>query len=361
VTTTVVDCSGVGAGGITRVLSEVVRYWPLGERLRIVAAPPGWAPPDDRTAEVEVVSSQQHGRAGSIAAATETLRRATARGSGTEVRVLSLSPSLAVVGSRLPVTTVVHDLAFKLWPHDLSSSVRQYRRMSYGTAIRRSERLICVSARTRHDLLGIYDVPYSTTAVWHPGSDLSVAPGLLPAPVSAVRERGGHYLVVAGHAAHKGVELAVEAVAELSAYYLVVLTGGQPVDGFRRVAAQSPAAARVLFVDRLSDAEYAATVAGAAAFLMPSHFEGYGLPAAEALRLGTPTVISPDPALLEATGGAAVRMVSWTGAALVQALRQVESGQLPVATAGLGGRSWQAATEHLVALLADAPVTASMQ
>jgi glycosyltransferase involved in cell wall biosynthesis len=361
VTTTVVDSSGVGAGGITRVLSEVVRYWPTGERLRIVAAPAGWTPPDDRTAEVEVLSSQEHGRAGSIAAATETLRRATARATAADVRVLSISPSLAVVGSRLPVTTVVHDLAFKLWPHDLSSSVRHYRRVSYGTAIRRSQRLICVSARTRHDLLGIFDVPYSTTAVWHPGSDLSVAPGVLPAPIAAVRDGGGRYLVVAGHAAHKGVELAIEAVAALPAYHLVVLTGGQPVDEFRRVAAESPAAARVLFVDRLADAEYAATVTGAAAFLMPSHFEGYGLPAAEALRLGIPTVISPDPALLEATGGAAVRMVSWTGAALVHAVRQVASGQLPSATAELGGRSWRAATEHLVALLADARVVTSVR
>jgi len=94
-------------------------------------------------------------------------------------------------------------------------------------------------------------------------------------------------------------------------------------------------------------------VSGAAAFLMPSHFEGYGLPAAEALRLGTPTVISPDPALLEATGGAAVRMDSWTGDAMIRALRQVEAGVLPAATSAPGGRSWRAATEHLVALLAS--------
>ena len=354
-TTTILDCSGVGAGGITRVLSELVRYWPGSEGLRVVAAPAGWAAPGDRAAEVEVVSSQEHGRAGVIAAATETLLRVTGRASGTDAQVLSMSPSLAIVGSRLPVTTIVHDLAFRLWPRDLSSSQRQYRRVSYNTAIRRSRRLICVSARTRHDLLGIYGVPYSTTSVWHPGSDLSVAPGTLPAPISAVRDR---YLVVAGHAPHKGVELAVEAVAQLPAYHLVVLTGGNPVEEFRRVAAESPAAGRVLFVDRLSDAEYAATVVGAAAFLMPSHFEGYGLPAAEALRLGTPTVISPDPALLEATGGAAVRMDSWTPDAMVRALRQVESGPVPQATAELAGRSWRAATEHLVSLLADAPVSA---
>jgi len=233
VTSTIVDCSGVGAGGITRVLTELVRYWPADHPLRIVAVPPGWAPPDDRRTETELLSTQDHGRVGTIASATETLRRATGR-SATDSRVLSLSPSLAIRGSRLPVTTIVHDLAFKLWPHDLSASVKQYRRLSYGTAIGRSARLLCVSARTRHDLLGIYDVPYSRTSVWHPGSDLSVAPGELPEPIAAIRRRGGSYLVVAGHAAHKGVELAIEAVAQLPAYHLMVLTGGQSADEFRR-------------------------------------------------------------------------------------------------------------------------------
>ncbi|MFC7528585.1 glycosyltransferase family 4 protein [Actinoplanes sp. GCM10030250] len=350
-TTTIVDASGVGPGGITRVLSEIVRYWPAAEHLRIVAAPAGWSAPEDRATEVTVVSSQQGGRVGTIAEATQTLRRLTGRDAGPDARVLSLSPSLAVRGSRLPVATVVHDLAFRLWPNGLSASVLQYRRLSYSTAIGRSERLLCVSARTRHDLLGLYGVRYSRTAVWHPGSDLSVTPGALPAPVDAVRRRDGRYLVVAGHASHKGVELAIEAVAQLPAYHLMVLTGGNPVEEFRRTAGESAAASRIVFLDRLSDPEYAATVAGAAAFLMPSHFEGYGLPAAEALRLGTPTVISPDPALLEATGGAAVRMDTWTGEALVRALRQVEAGHLPPAVAGLGGRSWRESTAHLHALL----------
>ena len=353
-TTTIVDGSGVGPGGITRVLTEVVRHWPAGERLRIVAAPTGWAVPDRTAAEVDLVSSQEHGRVGTIAEATQALRRLTGRAAGPS-RVLSLSPSLAVRGSRLPVTTVVHDLAFRLWPHGLSAAVLQYRRLSYRTAIDRSERLICVSARTRHDLWGLYGVGPERTTVWHPGSDLAAAPGTLPAPVAAVRERGRRPLLVAGHAEHKGVELAVEALAALPAYELLVLTGGRPADEFRRVAAASPAAARVHFLDRLSDAEYAAAVAGAAAFLMPSHFEGFGLPAAEALRLGTPAVISPDPALLEATGGAAVRMDTWTAAAIERALAQIESGQLPPVAAAPGGRSWQAATEHLHALLSGAP------
>ncbi|MEH1097892.1 glycosyltransferase [Micromonospora sp. CPCC 205561] len=349
---TVVDCSGVGPGGITRVLTEVVRHWPAGHRLRLVAVPPSWQPPATTRAEVQVISRQSPDRARAVASATSTLRRVTAaaRDDASSTRVLSLSPSVAVVGSQLPVTTIVHDLAFKLWPHGLPTTVRQYRRVSYGAAISRSGRLLCVSARTRHDLHGLYGVPEHRSAVWQPGSDVEVVPGELPERLAAVVRAGQPYLAVAGHAAHKGVELAVEALPDLPGYVLAVLTGGQRVERFEAAVAASPAADRVLLLDRLSDAGYAATIAGAAVFLMPSHFEGYGLPAAEALRLGTPTVISPDPALHEATDGRAVRMTTWTAAAVTRAVTEAYAAPRP--PAGRTGRSWREATAHLVALLA---------
>ncbi|MFD6562615.1 glycosyltransferase [Micromonospora profundi] len=348
---TIVDCSGVGPGGITRVLTEVVRHWPAGQRLRLVAVPQTWEVPAGAAAEVAVVSRQAGDRARAVASATTTLRRVTgeARQDPAGTRVLSLSPSVAMVGSQLPVTTVVHDLAFRLWPHDLSTSVRQYRRASYATAINRSRQLLCVSARTRHDLLGLYGVPENRATVWYPGSDVDVVPGALPPELAARTGGVRQYLLVAGHAAHKGVELAVEALADLPDLVLAVLTGGQRIDGFADAVAASPAADRVVLLDRLSDADYAAAVANAAAFLMPSHFEGYGLPAAEALRLGTPTVISPDPALLEATDGRAERMTTWTAAALVRAVGEAVGGPRP--RAGAAGRSWRDATAHLAHLL----------
>ncbi|NYH45268.1 glycosyltransferase involved in cell wall biosynthesis [Micromonospora jinlongensis] len=346
--TTVVDCSGVGPGGITRVLTEITRHWPSG-RLRLVAVPSGWDPPAGSAADVDVVSRQAGDRARTVAAATNALRKVTARAKAGLVTVLSLSPSVAVVGSRLPVTTVVHDLAFRLWPHGLPTAVRQYRRASYGTAIKRSRRLLCVSARTRHDLLGLYGVPEHRTVVWHPGSDLHVAPGGPQAQVRAATA-GRPYLVVAGHAAHKGVELAVEALPDIPGHVLAVLTSGQRIERFEAAVAASPAADRVLLLDQLSDDDYAATIAGAAAFLMPSHFEGYGLPAAEALRLGTPTVISPDPALHEATDGRAVRMTTWTASAVVRAVTEATGAPRP--PVGATGRSWREATLHLADLLA---------
>jgi glycosyltransferase involved in cell wall biosynthesis len=53
-----------------------------------------------------------------------------------------------------------------------------------------------------------------------------------------------------------------------------------------------------------SDARMAALLRGANALLMPSFAEGYGMPVAEALSVGTPVVCSDLPALREAGGGA---------------------------------------------------------
>src|SRR5205807_2202539 len=64
--------------------------------------------------------------------------------------------------------------------------------------------------------------------------------------------------------------------------------------------------ARVELLPWLSDEAFEGVFAGSSGVLFPSDFEGFGLPAIEALRLGLPLVISPDPALLEVTAGHAV-------------------------------------------------------
>ncbi len=64
--------------------------------------------------------------------------------------------------------------------------------------------------------------------------------------------------------------------------------------------------ANILFTGYVQDEALPALYNMAEALLFPSIVEGFGLPALEAAACGTPVLVSRDPALLEATGGAAL-------------------------------------------------------
>lgn len=99
---------------------------------------------------------------------------------------------------------------------------------------------------------------------------------------------------------------------------------------------------RVIWPERLSDEQVLTLLHGALALVQFSRFEGFGMPAAEAMAAGTPVVASDIPPLVEVLGGAGLH-VPLDPRALGAALRRV--AETPALRGELRARGLERARE----------------
>ena len=160
-------------------------------------------------------------------------------------------------------------------------------------AVRRAARVLTVSERTRRDLLQLYGVDESKVVVTPNGVDPAFSPA---------GDHGSHrYALFVGAIQPRKDPLAAAAAAAEAGLPLVV--AGPERD---RALAQELRARGADLRGYVSQAELVELYRGAAALVLPSRYEGFGLPALEAMATGTPVVATADEALREVAGDAAL-------------------------------------------------------
>lgn len=229
-------------------------------------------------------------------------------------------------GGRALVATV-HDLNVDLYPSLVPQPWRALYRRGLQLAVREAGVLLTSTVATADLLRERYGVPPERLALTPFG------PGLGP---DAPREdqalvrlgvRAPYVLTVGTLEPRKNQDALVRAFAAARglAGHQLVLAGapGWGADVVRDAVAACGAADRIVVTGGTSPAALAALYAGADAFALPSHYEGFGLPLLEAMSFGLPCVASTDPALTEVAGGAAVHVGADDVDALAAALERV--------------------------------------
>jgi glycosyltransferase involved in cell wall biosynthesis len=174
-------------------------------------------------------------------------------------------------------------------------------------AVRRADAVIAVSEATKRDVVGLYGVRDEKVTVTPHGVDPVFGPGGGP--------RGSFVLFVGAIQARKHPLAAADAAAAVG--LPLVVAGPEKEPGLANELRVRGADVRG-WVDK---EELARLYRAAAALVLPSRFEGFGVPVLEAMASGTPVVISDDAALVEVAGDAGVRAEGGDfGAALRRAL-----------------------------------------
>lgn len=244
---------------------------------------------------------------------------------------LLLCPAnLAPLASRRTVV-VIHDVAPLREPAWYSELYVRWQRTVLPRIARRARLVLTPSAFAREEIVDLLGVAAERVAVVPGGVDGRFTPAADAAAArAALGIQGPYVLTVASRTARKNLAVLDLAARRLAGHGVALVAAGGDRPQFRAEAAGGGIRA----LGHVDDALLPGLYAGAAAFVLPSLYEGFGLTALEALAAGVPVVAADRGALPEVCGDAA-RLVDPTDAeAVAAALEAVLDDPAPWRAAG---------------------------
>jgi glycosyltransferase involved in cell wall biosynthesis len=226
----------------------------------------------------------------------------------------------------------VHDLNFLYYPRFLTTESRRYYNQQIEWAVERADHILADSEATRADLMSLLDVASDKITVVHLAAD----PSFRPLPQSEARRVAAQYHLDPGFLLFVGtLEPRKNVPGLLRAYRMLlaqrvteeplVLVGGKGwlyEEIFDHVKALD-LGNHVRFLHGVPDADLPGLYNAASVLAMPSFYEGFGLPALEAMSCGTPVVVANRASLPEVVGDAGLMIDPDRPEDLAEALRHI--------------------------------------
>ncbi|MFP4032627.1 MAG: glycosyltransferase family 4 protein [Desulfococcaceae bacterium] len=282
----------------------------------------------------------------------------------------SLSYGVAAIGRRTPTVATIHhpitvdrDIAVR----SVRSPLKKLKHRRWYSFIgmqkrvaRRMPAIITVSDRTRRDISQEFRIPEDRFRIvpngidtdrFHPLPGVARVPGRIIATTSADTPLKGMY-----HLLH-----ALAKLRRKRDLQLVVVGAPRKNGGVVRLVRRLGLGAHVRFTGPISQAAFVREYARATLAVVPSVYEGFGLPAGEAMACGVPVVSTTGGALPEVVGDAGLLVPPADPDALAAAIAALLDDPGRAARLGRAGFervhrqfTWRRAAERTVAVYREA-------
>jgi glycosyltransferase involved in cell wall biosynthesis len=279
-----------------------------------------------------------------------------------EADVLHSPDFIPPFSRRSPAVITIHDLAFLRFPHLLTPESARY----YGQvrrAVHNADQIIAVSESTRSDLLELLHAPEGKITVVYEAAN----PECRPLAKDEIERARDHLslperfiLFVGTLEPRKNLPALLKAFAAMErdrrVPLVVVGREGWLFEEVFRTRDELGLGSEVLFVGGVPAGQLVYYYNCASCLVLPSLYEGFGLPVIEAMACGTPVVVSDVSSLPEIVGDAGITVSPDDIQGLSSAMdRIVSDADLSRKMSGLGLRragefSWEQAARETLAV-----------
>jgi glycosyltransferase involved in cell wall biosynthesis len=228
-----------------------------------------------------------------------------------------------LLSRRIARVVTIHDLVWRRYPETMLPKNLLLERVLMGPSIAAADRVICVSRFTASEVSRYYPSAVGKCEVIHEAANPPMQTDRLPAGVP-----DSYLLFVGTLEPRKNLPRLLRAYAMLKddpAIPALVIAGGGGWGGedLPQLIQSLGLQQRVVLCGYVSDAELQGLYAGARCLLMPSLYEGFGLPIIEAMSHGVPVIASSTSSLPEVAGDAGLLVNPYQEVDIAAAIRRL--------------------------------------
>jgi glycosyltransferase involved in cell wall biosynthesis len=179
-------------------------------------------------------------------------------------------------------------------------------------SIKKSKKIITISESSKSDIINLYKVPAHKVEVVYPGIKHESRITNHELDMEDLKEKFGikneYILFVGTLQPRKNIKRLIEAYSKLNTEATLVIVGkkGWQFEEIISSPEKYGVKPKVKFIENALDEDLSALYKHAEFFILPSLYEGFGLPVLEAMSYGCPVITSDVSSLPEAGGDAAL-------------------------------------------------------
>lgn len=209
--------------------------------------------------------------------------------------------------SRTNNAVIIHDLQYKVYPRNFTAKKRAWLELNYRRALRYADRIFFISEFERDQALRYFGSAFQDRShVIYNAIDWTRYQEIDASPEIRRLARAPYILSVAHQHPHKNIETLIAAFAIVGKKQrnLSLILVGKPsprVQLATESLLEPSLQSRVHFTGFVSDPDLGFLYRGMSVFALPSLYEGFGMPAVEAMGFEKPVLLADSGALREVT------------------------------------------------------------